>query len=423
MTVPTLPLTHWPAPKALFRFMDYTGEGLVYFLLAVLSLVALSYYFCALVVWCIRKPKCWKRLGKELYRKWYNGNCCGQCESSYCCICKSCIDCCKDLLLLLARKLNVSTFPKLFKELKVRRVNSPGTRRFMLFLDRKVEDSFHIIFAFYLLALTILGAALLVFFRYIPVAISGECYAKDDQGRSLFCYTNGSTASSLPVHCASYTSTELEELQFDCYAISILDFGLAVAASLGLAKVAVMCISLYIVLIKSIYEKSKEETKMGKCVKCTRAYRICLVCSIGLLIIIAFALCIVVAIVRQSHLATAEGEESFRVYVAYGILPLVLIPALIIVMCNLGKHCDREEYITLSKDQEPSREDCRDEEPFAKSSLSIASADLRTDIFELSSLEDTWRGSHSDSDVATNDTKKERLLQPSTDTPYGSSQT
>ena len=401
--------------------MDYTGEGLVYFLLAVLSLVALSYYFCALVVWCIRKAKCCKQLGKELYRKWYNGNCCGQCESSYCCTCKSCIDECKNLLLLLARKLNVSTFPILFKELKVRRVNSLDTRRFMLFLDRKVEDSFHIIFAFYLLALTILSAALMVFFRYIPVEISGDCYTKDDQGRSLFCYTNGSTAASLPVDCANYTSTELEELQFDCYAISILDLGLAVAASLGLAKVAVMCISIYIVLSKAICEKCKNKTKFGNCANC--AYYLYLLVTVGLLVFIAMVSCIVVAIVRQSHLATAEGEESFRVYVAYGILPLVLIPALIIVMCNLGKHCDREEYITLSKDQEPSREDCRDEEPSAKSSLSIASADLHTDIFELSSLEDAWRGSHSDSDVATNDTKKERLLQPSTDTPYGSSQT
>ena len=414
MTVPTLPLTHWKAPKALFVIMNNTGEWMVYLLLAILAFIALSYYFCALVVWCIRKPKFCQQLDRE-YRKWYIRNCCEQCKFCGCCTCKCFIDCCKDLLLLLARKLNVSTFPTLFKELKVRRVNSLGTRRFMLFLDRKVEDSFHIIFAFYLLALTILSAALLVFFRYIPVAISGECYETDAKGRILFCYTNGSTAASLPVDCATYTSTELEELQFECYAISILQFGLAAAASLGLAKVAVRCISIYIVLIKVIYEQSKESTPLGKCAK--YAYYPCLGLTVGLLVIIAIVSCLVVAVIRQSRLATAEGKLSFRVYVAYGILPPVLIPALIIVVCNLGKHCDREEYITLSKDQEPSRVDCRDEEPSAKSSVLRVSVDMSAGTVDISNTEDAWGGSHSDSDVATNDTTEVPLLQTCDNTP------
>ena len=44
--------------------------------------------------------------------------------------------------------------------------------------------------------------------------------------------------------CANYSVTELQELQFLCYAISIPGLGIAVVAALGLAKVAIVGVTI-----------------------------------------------------------------------------------------------------------------------------------------------------------------------------------
>ena len=252
ITVPTLPVTGWAAPLYLFRLMDYFGEEVAYSLLIVIGLVALFYYLCVFVAWCfrIRRPYlCQRRnqlledniagfddscLSRRVKGCWesFKGNCC-----------KRFTDKCHSLLLLLARKLNVITFPGLFKELKVRHENRPGTRKFMVLLDRNVEDNCKLIFAFYLMALSIFATALLAFSRYIPVNINGQCLEQDDLLRDLFCYTSEST---WPTDCDAYNDNELDDINFVCYTISLLDLGLAVAAALGLAKLAEMGISLYI---------------------------------------------------------------------------------------------------------------------------------------------------------------------------------
>ena len=67
---------------------------------------------------------------------------------------------------------------------------------------------------------------------------SAECLETDSHGRTLFCYSD----SSLPVDCANFSVTELRELQFQCYT----GLGIVVAAALGLAKVAIVGVTIIV---------------------------------------------------------------------------------------------------------------------------------------------------------------------------------
>ena len=133
------------------------------------------------------------------------------------------------------RKIVVTMLPGLFKEHKERyrdRSNKGTvTRVFVLLLDRKVEKTSGIFlrFCFCFLVVSVFLLASLVFIRYFPFAISGECLERDDKNRDLYCYINANswyyTWDSMPVDCATYNSTELEEIEFVCYTITIFDFG------------------------------------------------------------------------------------------------------------------------------------------------------------------------------------------------------
>ena len=46
--------------------------------------------------------------------------------------------------------------------------------------------------------------------------------------------------------CANFSVTELRAIQFQCYVISILGLGIAVAAALGLAKVAIVGVTIIV---------------------------------------------------------------------------------------------------------------------------------------------------------------------------------
>ena len=47
------------------------------------------------------------------------------------------------------------------------------------------------------------------------------------------------SALQLPEDCATYNSTEIEERKLTCYSFSIFDLGIAIAAAVALAKVAI----------------------------------------------------------------------------------------------------------------------------------------------------------------------------------------
>ena len=261
-----------------------------------------------------------------------------------------------------SRLLNVLMFPGLFKKHKDRYVNQSGrwaTREFIVFLDRKVEDNKEILLTFYFLALATFSSALLVFFRYIPVAISSECVETDDQDRVLYCYTIQSE-SNWPVDCATYNSTELEETQFLCYTIPIPSIGIATAAAVALAKLATVSITIYIRVSAAIYKWSFGNT--GPCG--TWVYIIYHVAVLGALIVISFGSSSAVALIIQSRWQMDEGHISKRVYLAYAVLPILLIWSLIVIIIALGKHCEQEEYISYSEEQSPKcKEHCDVHDP------------------------------------------------------------
>ena len=350
MTVPTLPGTPWPPPICLFTVLDYGGEALVYLLLVIILAVAYPYS-----IWI-------------------------SCKGCHSCCCKSSSSCCEgncictnrictwitNFLIAGFRIQSVFLFPGLFKMLKAhdkrqsksRRV----TRKFILFLDRRVENNFQIIISFYFLSLAIFITGLLALFRHIPVDISSECLRRDDQDRDLFCYTNGSTwppiCTALPVDCAKYNDTygDIEETDFVCYALSYTKIGIAIAAAAALAKVVTVSITIYIKVSEIVHKKSciVNETSKYKCI--WYSYN---AITVIVLVVVLLSSWSEIATIIVERVASGEGHQLKRTYIAYALLPLVILPPLTIIMCNFSKHCRQEEYISFCQDQEPpSSDDC-----------------------------------------------------------------
>ena len=76
-------------------------------------------------------------------------------------------------------------------------------------------------------------------------------HCREDKNRDLYCYTNANSWyhtqwDSMPVDCATYNSTELKEIEFVCYAITITDFGVGLAAAGALAKLSTVITTIYI---------------------------------------------------------------------------------------------------------------------------------------------------------------------------------
>ena len=353
MTVPTLPGTLWPPPLCLFTVLDYGGEALVYLLLVIILAVAYPYS-----IWI-------------------------SCKGCHSCCCKCSSSCCEgnrictwitNFLIAGFRIQSVFLFPGLFKmhkahdkmlkahnkmlkahdkrQSKSRRV----TRKFILFLDRRVENNFQIIISFYFLSLAIFITGLLALFRHIPVDISSECLRRDDQDRDLFCYTSGSAwppiCTALPVDCAKYNDTygDIEEIDFVCYALSYTKIGIAIAAAAALAKVVTVSISIYIKVGEFVHKKSYivNETSKYKCI--WYSYN---AITVTVLVVVLLSSWSEIAEIIVERVASGEGHQLKRTYIAYALLPLVILPPLIIIMCNFSKHCKQEEYISFCQEQEP----------------------------------------------------------------------
>ena len=349
MPVPTLPGTHWPAPLWFFMFLDYGGEALADFAIAVVFVVATVYY-----LHICKRSSCWKKCickctcvedGEDGCRKRCckkRSNCAGRLLGVI-----------KELFTWGSRRLNVHMFPGLFKEHK-KRDNGKQPISFLLFLDREVEDNKVIIFTFYFLALAIFSTALLVFFRYIPVEISRECLIKDVHGPQLYCYTNESSlqmnsALQLPEDCATYNSTEIEERKFTCYSFSIFDLGIAIAAAVALAKVATVGITLYVRVIEGFHmwsQKNKIHFWFLHIVACIALFFLLSVSNTAVILIIV------------SRLKTGIGNESERTYLAYAILPFMLLFSLVTLLVTLNEHCNKEQFISYCICQSPGHECC-----------------------------------------------------------------
>ena len=279
--------------------------------------------------------------------------------------------CTKTAFLLVGRLLCAHTFPALFKVHKAHSGDGRQMRTFMLFLDRKVENNLVLIAAFYSIVASIFCSSAMVFLRYFPVERSTECLEKDNHGRSLFCYSYGNSSLnnySLPVDCASYSVTELRELEFDCYAISIPGLGIAVAAALGLAKVGIVGVTICVKITEGFFNMTKsppqklQEACCYSNVSRMRANMIYISICVAVLFNVSFIIFLSGLVFIVFHDGTETHLMELVYYSAYTILPWLICSPLMYVIFYLSTHCDKGEYASLAADQRPLHQRDWDEE-------------------------------------------------------------
>ena len=345
MVVPTLPVFNVQPPLLFFHALQWLAISLVYVLLLVagvsLAVTPLT-QLVLLVLWCCDKcKKC-------------------RCSTTRQCQQGRCHRYVKKKLLFVGRRLCVLTFPALFKKHKTHTGRGNQMREFMVFLDRRVENDLVIVTSFCSLGFNIFCTASMVFLRYFPVEDSVKCLEIDRHDRSLFCYSN----SSFPVDCATYSVAELRELQFECYAVALPGLGIAVAAALGLVKVATMGVTIYIKAIEGLFTLTKSTPKNKQMVKGRRFTNDRRIWAKNkLLTIVSFApLCIVAPVLSaapatQLILEIKSHSPKIRIhilyYVAYTLLPLLICISLMYVTFYLSNHCDKGEYASFAADQRP----------------------------------------------------------------------
>ena len=256
----------------------------------------------------------------------------------------------------------MNTFPALFKLHKTRSKKAKQARKFMLFLDRKVESSTSLVAAFCAIVFCIFCSSAAVFFRYFPVERSTECLEKDSHGRSLFCYSNVNSSLinlNLPVDCASYTVTELRELEFECYAIAFpAGLGIAVAAAFGLAEVGIVGVTIFIKVTEGFFKKTKNSKNLPRCCCCykwTCANKLYVCSSMVLLVTVSLVSFSCAILILTYFICTIDRMQLllFLYYLAYPLLPALICLPLICIITKMEAHCDREEYISIAEDQWP----------------------------------------------------------------------
>ena len=347
MVVPTLPVIGVTPPIIVFITLEWLAFSFVYALL-VAAIVSFG------VMWtshCRRIPM---QCGPRSYRRL------------------------KTLFLFVGRMLCVHTFPALFKIHKTRSGHGSQMRKFMVFLDRKVERSLTLIAAFCSIVYSIFCSSTMVFLRYFPVEGSEEWHKKDSHGRSLFCYST-SRNSSLPVDCAEYSVTELQELDFDCYAIVLpTGLGIAVAAALGLAKVAIVGITIFVKFSEGYFNMTKNDPPPKVQKWCCggsrkRAIRIYIVLSIAFLVIASLVTSLFGPIFLVVYATTDPHLLHLLYYLAYMILPMLISVPLGYIIYYLEAHCDKGEYASFAADQKPL--DPRDWDVESESSMTAGQED------------------------------------------------
>ena len=339
MMAPTLPVIGVSTPVAFFHALEWLAFGLILVLLV-------GAFSSSLLLVVIGRVCLVRNLGQHQL-----DGCCSYMKAAF---------------LSVGKWLCVYTFPALFKMHKTRSGRGRQLRKFMVFLDREVHfqdntDSLLLITAFYSIILSIFCSSAGVFFRYFPVEESAECLEKDSHGRTLFCYSNSSLIdSSFPVDCANFSLTELRELQFQCYAIALpVGLGIAVAAALGLAKVAIVGVTIFVkvtewfvMVIKNPPQKLQEVCHCncgnGQCV--IRIYTIIsslLLCTVAIITFVCGMFYIVVYALRDPN------PRHITYYVAYMLLPMLIYFPLAHVIPYLPKHCDKGKYVSIAADQSP----------------------------------------------------------------------
>ena len=344
MTVPTLPVIGIKPSVAFFHTLESLASGLVLAFLggAIFSSLQLAYAGLLELILC----------SNQTPRQHQPDGCCKFIKTAF---------------LFVGRRLCVYTFPALFKMHKTRSGRGRQLRKFMVFLDREVHSSLLLIAAFHSIIFSIFCSCSTVFLRYFPVEESAQCLEKDIHDRSLFCYLSNTSIinssiidPSLPVDCANYSVTELQELRFQCYAIAIpVGLGIAVAATLGLAKVAIVGVTFYVKVTEWFFTVAKNPPRKLQEVCCRncgkRQCGIYIYMYISCLFLCTVAvITLVIGIFSITDYAKRDQDPiHIMYYIANMLLPLLIYFPLGYVIVYLSNHCDKGEYASFAADQRP----------------------------------------------------------------------
>ena len=314
MLVLTLPVFVGAPPLLVFQLLEWLAIVLVY---ALLGVAVVSILVLVIPLLMVKVLNCVKRSSRTTEQE----------GSSSCCRCM------RSALLFVGRRLCVNIFPVLFKLHKTRSGNGEQTRKFMLFLDRKVESSTSLVAAFCAIVFCIFCSSAAVFFRYFPVEKSAECHEKDSHSRSLFCYSNVNSSlinPNLPVDCASYSGTELQELEFECYAIVFpAGLGIAVAAAFGLAEVGIVGVTTFIKVTEGFFKRTKNSKNLPRCCCCykwTCANKLYVYSSVVLLSTVSLVSFSCAILILTYFICTIDRKQLllFLYYLAYPLLPALM---------------------------------------------------------------------------------------------------
>ena len=328
MVIPTLPVIGVP-PLVFFQTLQWLVMIISQILVIVATISTIVLAFILLPYWMLRTiPKERGRSGCRRYMK--------------------------TAFLVVGKWLCVQTFPALFKMHKIRSGSGNKTRTFMVFLDRKVERSLPVVAAFCSIVYCIFYSSVIVFLRYFPVEKSEECLGKDRHGRSLFCYSN----SSLPVDCANFSMTELRESHYECYAIALPGFGIAVAAALGLAKVTIVGITICVKVTEGYFKMTNDPPQILSrwfC-GCRRQCANCIYVALSFLllfILLPFLQYIILIFILVDFLIGLDLKETLYDF-DYAFFPvLVFYPLWYVILYLIKDHCDKGEYTSLAADMRP----------------------------------------------------------------------
>ena len=257
----------------------------------------------------------------------------------------------KTAFLFVGRRLCVQVFPVLFKMHKTRSDNGSQMRSFMVFLDRKVDRSLPVVAAFCSIVFSIFSSSVTVFFQYFPLEKSEDCLEKDKHGRSLFCYRNSGL-----VDCANYSTTELRELPFVCYAIALPGFGIAVAAAHGLAKVAIVGVTICVKVTEGYFKLTNDHPQILSRWFCG-CRRQCANGTYGALSFLLF--CIILPSLSYFTLTfiILHIHTGLDLNLLYDLdilsFPVLVFYPLWYIILYLETHCDKGEYISIAADMRP----------------------------------------------------------------------
>ena len=309
VVVLTLPVFVGAPPLLVFQVLEWLAITLVYALLglAVVSILVLVISLLVELLCCVKSSS-------------------GTPEQ------QEGLSCRRRVFLSMGRFLCVHTFPALFKLHKTRSESDQSqTSKFMVFLDRYVEDNVPLVAAFCSIVFCIFCSSTAAFFRYFPVERSAECLEKDSHGHSLFCYSNvnSSLNPNLPVDCANYSVTELRELEFECYAIVFpAGLGIAVAAAFGLAEVGIVGVTIFIKVTEGFFKKTKNLKDEPCCYCCCK--QTCVnntyVCSSVVLLVTVSLVSFSCAIIIFIYFCTIDRMHLLLLlyYLAYPLLSALL---------------------------------------------------------------------------------------------------